>query len=207
VQPENFERAMQNYDPALTLRWGHVIKSWVVERRCAVSPALMATLVNGMQKAIAIMHRPGLDEKQRYMLQKACEEGYSAGYGKRAVIYAKALDNRVFDALRLTDLQATGNMKRAIEGSVNREEKRVRDRHEEYEPLGREVISVMDWATRKHSAEVEHGKAPKLMAEAFKREAPKGTKQTYDQMPGLLDAQGVALGGSKKPVKIELAAR
>lgn len=202
MQPENFERALQNYDPALTLRWGHVIKTWVVERRCYVSPPLMATLVDGMQKAIKHMSNPVLDDAKRYMLQKACEEGYSAGYGRRAVIYTKALDNRVFDALRLTDLQATGNMERAIAASANREAKKKRDRYDELEPLGRETISVIDWASRKKANAVEHGKAPALMAEAFHTEKPKGTQQHF--VVPLVDAQGIPMSG-KRDVKIELA--
>lgn len=202
MQPESFEQALKNYDPALTLRWGHVVKCWVVERTCFVSEALMATLVDGMKKALALMHHPELSDDRRYMLQKACEEGYSAGFGKRVVIYTKALDNRVFDALRLTDLQAAGNLQKAINGSVNRDAKKKRDRHNEYEPLGREIVDVSGWATRKHSTEVDHGKAPQLMAEAFGREKPSGTVQHFTGP--LLDAQGVPVG-QKKAVKLELA--
>lgn len=193
MQPDSFERALQNYDPALEVRWGHIVKAWVVERRCHVSEALVATLVDGMRKAIALMHHPQLTAERRYMLQKACEEGYSAGYGKRVVVYAKALDNRVFDALRLTDLQNSGNMQRVIDASANRDAKKKHDRYEEFEPLGRETISVVDWASRKHSTAVEHGKAPQLVAEAFHKEAPPKTRQHFTRAakpPSLLDSYG-----------------
>lgn len=200
MEAENFENALKLYDPALELRWGHITQCWVVERKCFVPPELMATLVDGMRKALALMHHPELSPDKRYLLQKACEEGYSAGYGKRVIIYTKKLDNRVFDTLKLGDLQRGGNLQKAIDRSVNREDQKKRDRHNEYEPLGREVVSVVDWAARKHSTEVEHGKAPKLMAEAFKRDIPVHTRQHFD----LVDAQGVSMAPKKK-VKIELA--
>lgn len=203
LPPERFEQALKNYDPRLTVRWGHVIKCWVVERKCFVSEALLATLVDGMKKAIQWMHSPELDEKDQYRLKKACEEGYSAGEGKRVVIYAKYLDNRVFDALLLTDLQATGNMEKAINASTNREKKKKRDRYEAFEPLGREVESVVNFGLRKKSAEVAHDGGARVMADAFKKEAPLGVKKHFDRKP-LLDGFGRELA-PKKDVKLTLA--
>lgn len=201
LTPEAFEKALRTHDPALALRWGHTVQCWIVERKCFVPAALVATLRDGKRKAKRIISNPRLEAKNRYMLKKAIEESESADAGKRVVIYAKYLDNRVFDALRLTDLQNSTNLERAINASANREAKKKRDRYEAYEPLGREVVSVVNWAERKHSSEVDHGKAPRLIAEAFKREMPRGTRQHFD----ILDSHG----RSRKPkqVKLELATR
>lgn len=203
MSPETFEQALKHYDPALTVRWGHVIKAWVVDRKCRIPAALLLTLTRGMKKAVDLLGKHGLSPERIYPLQKVCEEGYSAGFGCRVIIYAKYLDNRVFDALRLTDLQAAGNLERAINASVNRADQKKRDRYNEFEPLGREVVDVMGWANRRHSTEVDHGKSPQLMAEAFKKEAPKGTKQHFTS---LLDAQGVPTK-QKREVRLELATR
>lgn len=162
---------------------------------------LVMTLRDGKKKALKLISNILLPKERRYMLQKAVEESESADHGKRAVIYAKYLDNRVFDALRLTDLQQSGNLERAVNASATREAKKKRDRYEAYEPLGREVVSVVSWAERKHSSEVPHGKAPHLIAEAFHREAPKGTKQHFD----ILDAHGRSR--KTRNVKVELVAR
>lgn len=203
MTPETFENALRLYDPALSLRWGHVVKAWVVERKCQITPQLLATLVDGMKKAIHWMNSPEVQEKDQYRLKKACEEGYSAGFGKRVIIYAKYLDNRVFDALRLTDLQAAGNMERAINASKNRVEEKKRDRYNAYEPLGREVESVIDFGLRKKSAEIPHDGGARLMAEAFGKEVPKG-QHSVSSGP-LVDGFGKPLIPPKKNVKLEIA--
>jgi hypothetical protein len=203
--PELFENNLRNYDAALSLRWGPTVKCWCIERKCNVPPELVATLADGKTKALNLIHRPELSESQRYMLQKACEESYSANHSKRVVIYTKQLDNRVFDALKLTDLQATGNLQHAVERSKRISAKKKKDRYEAYEPLGKEVVDIMGWANRKHSTEVDHGKAPKLVAEAFHKEAPVGTRKYSigppmpPPLPSLLDQFGKPMVTNGQP--------
>lgn len=203
MSPDLFEETLRrNYDPRLSLRWGAVIGSWIIEREAPIPPELMATLLRGMKKAVLLLGNPAVPEERKDQLKKACEEGLSAEHGKRVIIYCSQLDNRVFNALWAGDLQRHGLD--IIDKTKNRREgQRERDRHEVFSETSREVDSVIHWALQKKATEVAHGKADDIIRDAFGKEARK--QQPYS-LPPLVDATGVPLA-PKKNAKIHLASR
>ncbi len=200
--PNAFESSLKLYDPRLSLRWGGVIGSWIVERSGPIPPEMKATLLRGMKKAVALLGNPAVPAARKDMLMKACEEAVSAEQGKRVIIYCKELDNRVFNALWDGDIQRHGLD--VIDKTRNRQESEMtKERHTVFSDTSREVNAVIHWGLQHKTTEVMHGKADDVIADAFGK--PIRKKKPSVTVP-LLDATGVEVGANRK-VRLTTATR
>lgn len=92
--PEAFERRLQEYDRALSLRYGTATRCWLIEREERILPSERALLHFADTRPDAP--------------PKAIEEWRSCQQGRHIIFYVEHLDNRVFDALWLKDVQRHG---------------------------------------------------------------------------------------------------
>jgi hypothetical protein len=169
LSPETFERGLKNYDPALSLRWGPRVKQWVIERKGRrILPSHFRLL-----KFAASQDKPE---------PKALEEYESAKAGKYVITYASSLDNRIHDWLWQNDTRRISPDEFA-KREVAKQFLPKLEREANLRELDREAISVMGWMNRKHSSEINHGKADALVCEAMKKDAPTGTRQHFDNKP------------------------
>jgi hypothetical protein len=185
-EPNTFESTLRQFDAQLRLRWGGITKCWIVERECSIEKDLRMTLQRRGKRARGLLANASIPKKRRDILEKEAEEGISAVKGRRIIIWTNNLDNRVFDALWMNDLQRHGVD--ILDYALDRKQKAAeKKRHEEYSETAREVDEVVWWAREKKSAEVEGGKAIGVISDAFKR--PYFKNQPYSLPPKpLLDA-------------------
>lgn len=172
----SFVNALEQLDPLLSVRWGQVINSWVIERKAYVPASEIVFLERRAQRAKANLEENPQDKSRALMLKEIQEEYASAKTGRRVVLYAQNLDNRVFNNLVAADMAKYGGYvrfadeleKQEQEEKERKEKKYFSDLHE----LNREVYDVMSWMHRRKETEIENGRSRELMREAFKLEKP-----------------------------------
>lgn len=155
-----------------------------------------------MKRAQGLLANPALDVKRADELKKEYEEGLSSGRGRRIVVWANQLDNRVFNALWLSDWQRR-NPNELDKKDAAAAKARDKQFHDKIEDKSRETVSVIQWALDKKSSDVFQGKADQVIASAFKRDSFKDKKFSLP----LLDAIGRSINTPQKDVKIQLASR
>lgn len=185
MQPESFESGLRQYDPQLSLRWGNAIKAWIVERTERVSASERALLFQATRQPDAP--------------PKAHEEWIAAKAGKHVVLYTLLLDRRVFDNLFAIDLQRHGT--KVVDRHLKRAEEKKIAKQRASKALAEQGGDVINWALRKHKAEIDAGKSDELIEQALR-----GKKAPAAASKMLFDATGTPIVG-KPEVKLELATK
>jgi len=200
MDPNTFEQALRNSDPQLSLRWGSTIRCWIVERSCQIEPGLRTTILRQARQAQRLLGNPAVPRQRRDMAMKSVEEGISAASGRRIVVWTNQLDNRVFNALWMGDLQRHG-IDAIDQKQLANEAKQSEGFRKDLAETSREVDNVIHFAVNRQSAALPHGKANQIVANVFGKEYHKG--QLYS-LPTIVDPTAPK---PKKNAKITVASR
>src|SRR6266404_6272275 len=150
--PDAFERILKQYDPLLSLRYGDQTKCWLVERRAkGFSEGERGLLTHGA-------HVKDPDPK-------ALEEYRSMQNGKRVLFYVNQLDNKVFDQIRLRDLQKQGF--KPLDRKFAENEKKRKQRLVEAHEKARLAADVVFHLARKRSDDLRPEVTQAVMAQVM----------------------------------------
>ena len=187
--PETFESSLRNYDPALSLRWGHHVKAWVVDRKGRVSQALWDTLLWAEQQ-------PNCEPLDR-------ERVVSAKLGCRPVLHTPVLGNHVFNELWQNDIQVHG-MKIVDRHMKHLEDERIRKRNDD--TSSRMAAEGLDFLGRRRA-----DPTPDEQRRVFEEVAGRSfsdSKARRKVNKAIVDPAGVPVNPADRPAKkIQVATR
>lgn len=166
--PEVFQKALNSFDPLLSVRRGRALnKSWVIERKAFIPPSELDFLARRQERAFRSASKKQATKPQEYAkaYDLACqirEEYEAAREGKRVVIFVTDLDRRVFDALALGDVQRYGGFSRFINELEGRESARETDEKRmnsnENEAISKDAYEKMNFLWDRRQTELIDGK-------------------------------------------------
>lgn len=195
--PEAFERALQQYDRSLSLRWGTATRCWLVERRERILPSERALLHFANTRPDAP--------------PKAIEEWRSCQQGKHVIFYVDHLDNRVFESLWLKDVQRHGLA--LHDRTVRKANKLKRERMKAAHEKAKLAADVIFHQSKKRSDDLRPDVTHNAIKQALGLEVgfqdkrfSTGVKHTGATV-GLLDAYARPITAAPKETKIHLATR
>jgi len=185
--PETFEAALKRYDPALSLRWGPVVKAWVVDRTGKITRPLWDVL----EQATQLPSCEPIDH----------ERFISAKSGKRPVLHTPILGNHVFNELWANDLQVHGT--KVVDRHMKRmEEERLKKRNDDTN--SRAVAEGLDFLSRRRATPSKE-EQERIFAEVTGKSFS-GSKSRRKVNRAIVDPAGVPIGGTPDK-KIEIATR
>jgi len=126
--PESFERALQLFDPLLSVRAGKSLTGkWVIERKGYIPNSEIEFLRRRRERAFRSSAKETdafKRERKLDLARQIAEETDCAERGKRVILFVDSLDRRVFDMLAMSDIQRYGGFSRYIEELEATERKR-----------------------------------------------------------------------------------
>jgi hypothetical protein len=157
-----FVTSLHAFDPLLSVRYGDVSRSWIIERKAFIPQDELAFLRRRRDRTARIMKT---ESPLRPVTVKTfvgvSEELASAQDGKRVVLFAETLDSRVFDSLCLGDIQRYGGYSRyadEMDKQDSRDADAMEKRHSnEREELNRETFDQLGFLWRKRETELLSG--------------------------------------------------
>jgi hypothetical protein len=159
--PVWFVRGLALLDSKLHLRWGSAVGRWVVEREGYLPPQEITFLSNRRRRALTAKELTPGDEKKKAWLAALTEELESAKAGRRVILYATVLDQRIFQGLMERDIQGYGGYNRAI---IEIESAEIRDANDAARiqenkdfNLAMEVLDQAEFISRRKQAEMDAG--------------------------------------------------
>lgn len=208
MNPNSFEKALQNYDSELALRWGGYMREWVIERKAKkISPSLLRLGKRCADKLERYTPaQMGISFDQVNQVVKYAEEFKSGSRGYHIVFFTKTLDNRTFQHLWSLDLQKHGMRKFAAD-EERRDYLRQRQQDAMIEDAARETADAIKFVNKRNP--VTAGEVNELLAQTGdlipRNKIPKPildatgspVKQTGDGQP----ASKALLGMDGKPIR------
>jgi len=186
---ETFEASLKKYDPTLSLRWGPVVKAWVVDRTGRITKPLWDVL----EQATQLPSCEPIDH----------ERFISAKQGKRPVLHTPVLGNHVFRELWENDLQVHGT--KVVDRHMKRlEDEKLRKRNDD--TSSRVVAEGLDFLGRRR-ADPGKEEQQKIFEEVAGHSlSPSKARRKVNR--AIVDPSGVPVNAADRPnKKIEIAKR
>lgn len=163
MERESFTRALELLDPLLQLRWGNVIKQWVIERKGHIGESEVAFLRKRKARLEMILADDTIPNRERNLAtyKGVAEEYESAREGRRVILMAQQLTNKLYDHLCLSDMQRYGGYSRFADEleAHEAEEKKKRERAAETLRMEthREVFDALNHVWRRNETALLNG--------------------------------------------------
>src|SRR5258708_2611893 len=116
--PEHFQRAINLFDPLLSVRKGRALTNkWVIERKAYLGKDELMYLRKRRDRAFRIAAQKQVSKPTEYqktldLAKQIAEETDCAERGYRVILFADQLDNRIFDMLAMGDTRRYGGFSR-----------------------------------------------------------------------------------------------
>jgi len=166
--PESFQKALNLFDPLLSVRRGRALHNkWVIERKAYLSPSEIDFLARRQDRAFRSASKKKVENSKDYakVYDLACqirEEYECALAGKRVILFAETLDSRIFNALGQADVQRYGGFSRYISELEARESRRdadeLRMNSNQNEALSKEAYEKMNFLWDKRQTQLLDGR-------------------------------------------------
>lgn len=161
--PEWFVTALESLDSLLHVRWGSAVGRWVVERTGHITENEINFLVNRKRRAVNHVAESPDDAKKLAHLTALTEELNSAKAGRRIILYAKVLDQRIFNGLMERDIQRYGGYCRAIieieSAEIKAQESLDRAQESRNFDLAMQTLDEAEFVSRKKETELHAGRS------------------------------------------------
>lgn len=163
---QGFVNSLKGLDPLLSVRYGDFVHQWVIERKGAITTNEIKYLNKRVERAAVILQNsadlhPNQVEKTRATYLGVNEEVISAKQGKRVIVFAKFLNQQLYDALVLSDMQRFGGYARFADELEKAEAQREKDVERQLEnkrmALHKESYDMLNFLWRKRSDALLNG--------------------------------------------------
>jgi len=191
--PSSFVHALALVDPNLSVRWGDVLKQWIVESKAIIPTSELRYLT----RRLARMERFAADpmhpqrEQAAKLAKTIAEEVFCAKAGKRVICTTVSLNSQVFNAICAADSRRYGGYSRMADEmekqefiEAERTEKVLADQRND---LNREVYDQLNFLWRKRETallagersmtKLLHGEAAAKKEKAKKRDTARAKQE------------------------------
>ena len=163
--PNWFVRALSSLDGLLSVRWGPRLEQWVVERKAYIPQTEVGFLSRRFIRVMEFSRQAKRKQKEKedllYQARQVKEELDSALQGRRVILFARELNQDIFNNLCLSDITRYGGYSRLaddLEAAEKREEKeRERVNFNEDITRHKETYDILRFLHDHCSVQLENG--------------------------------------------------
>lgn len=165
-QPPNwFVRSLSALDGLLSVRWGQQLDQWVIERKAYIPQTEIGFLSRRFARTMEFSRQMKREKKERESLFHTAlqvkEELDSSLQGRRVILFARKLNQDIFNNLCLSDITRYGGYSRLaddLEAAEKREETE-RQRVDDNENITRhkETYDILRFLRERRSTQLENG--------------------------------------------------
>jgi hypothetical protein len=159
--PEAFLRCLQHMDPLLSVRWGPFVEQWVVERKAIFSDKEVFWLKRRTERLDRKFNAGNATEAEKTTRIGCLEDLASSENGCRVVLFAKTLNDHIYNQLCLSDITKYGGYSRYCDELERAEDAREKDTERQLsnERVARwkEAAGIIRFLDDKRSTMLDHG--------------------------------------------------
>lgn len=165
--PTAFLNTLQAMDSLLSVRWGPHVHAWVIERKALLPGDEVFYLRRRAERLTKKVTNGTPTKYERDTYKGVLEELTSAEDGKRVIMFAPALTDKIYNDLCLSDIKRYGGYSRYCDLIEQREAAREADRDRQQSEWNiarnKEAAGVISFLEDKRSTALAHGQSVSQM--------------------------------------------
>jgi hypothetical protein len=158
---DSFVRTLQAMDPLLSVRWGPHVYAWVVQRKAVLPETEVFYLRRRAERLTRRVNAGTAPEADKETLKGVLEELICAEDGKRVILFAPALTDKIYNQLCLADITKYGGYSRYADLMEQREAAKEADRERQQSEWNiarnKEAAGVLRFLEDRRSTALAHG--------------------------------------------------